>query len=168
MHRSNGVEVARRFVANHHGSLATLLGLRLERRGYAVSVTTFGAPKITTFEAFANEPRLHRLNLTRIVNAGGVVHHYPATMDTSGTRVYAHVGREWTLNADGECMPTDLAVSLSKSAALVTDRNLPEWSLDEHGMATYLTRLEALVRPSDEIEVSTSRGAGNGMPATCG
>jgi Lipase (class 3) len=132
------------------GSVATLLALRLQRRGYTVSVTTFGAPKITTFAAFANDPRLHALDLTRIVNAGDVVPHFPTMMDTSGKRVYTHFGREWMLTDDGQCMPTDLGSSLAKSAALVLDKNLPAWSLDEHGMAVYLARLSNLLQHDDE------------------
>ena len=127
------------------GSLATLLALRLERRGYRVSVTTFGAPKLTTFAAFASDPELHRLALVRIVNAGDVVPHFPTMMDTTGKRVYAQFGREWVLTDDGECVETNLAGSLTKSAALVLDRNMPDWSLAEHGMGTYVERLAALV-----------------------
>jgi triacylglycerol lipase len=134
------------------GSLATLLALRLERRGYRVSVTTFGAPKLTTFAAFASEPELHRLALVRIVNAGDVVPHFPTMMDTTGKRVYAQFGREWVLTDDGECVETNLAGSLTKSAAFVLDRHLPDWSLAEHGMGTYLDRLTALVdRPSGGV-----------------
>lgn len=127
------------------GSLATLLALHLDRLGYRVSVTTFGAPKITTFDAFAHEPSLHRLDLVRVVNAGDVVYHFPPTMDTTGKRVYAQFGREWTLTDDGECIPTDLRGSLQKSAAMVADSNLPEWSLDEHGMEIYVERLAKTV-----------------------
>jgi hypothetical protein len=123
------------------GSLATLFGLRLQRLGYAVSVTTFGAPKLTTFAAFASEPALHDLDLTRIVNDGDAVYHFPPTMDTTGRRIYAQFGREWILTADGECVPTDLRSSLLKSAAMVLDDNIPAWSLDEHGVEIYVSRL---------------------------
>jgi hypothetical protein len=126
------------------GSLATLLGLRLRRRGHEVSVTTFGAPKITTFDAFTSESQLHELDLTRLINAGDLVHHFPTMMDTNGRRVYAHVGREWTMHADGSCAQTELAASLSKSAALVLDRNMPDWSLADHGIETYMSRLSTL------------------------
>lgn len=144
------------------GSLVTLIGLRLDRRGYDVSVTTFGAPKITTFAAFANEPVLHDLDLTRVVNEGDVVHHFPTLMDASGRRVYAHFGHEWTLGADGSCEPTNLAASLTKSAALVLDRNLPDWSIDEHDMDTYLARLEDL--PSKSPQPIRCQPAGRKFP----
>lgn len=142
------------------GALATLLALRLDRLGYAVTITTFGAPKITTFAAFANEPRIHRLDLTRIVNAGDVVHHFPPTMDTSGRRVYTQFGDEWTLTVAGRCAPTDLRESLSKSAALVLDRNLPEWSLHEHAMETYLARLAQLAGRGPDACEATPDGSG--------
>jgi hypothetical protein len=128
------------------GALATLLALRLERRGYTVSVTTFGAPKLTTFAAFAKEPRLHQLPLQRIVNAGDVVPHFPTMMDATGTRVYTQFGREWVLNEAGTCVETDLRSSLTKSAALVLDRQLPEWSLAEHGMSLYVERLAGAIQ----------------------
>jgi triacylglycerol lipase len=123
------------------GSIATVVGLRLKGLGYTVSVTTFGAPKITTFAAFANEPLLHRLDLVRIVNAGDVVYHFPPTMDATGRRVYAQFGREWILTEDGDCVPTNLADSLRKSAAMVLDDHMPDWSLAAHGMQVYLDRL---------------------------
>ena len=126
------------------GSLATLLGLRLERKGDRVSVTTFGAPKITTFQAFATDERLHRLDLIRIVNDGDVLQHCPSVMDTSGRRVYAQFGRERTLTAGGACEPTRLPAHLIKSASIVLDGNLPAWSPAAHGMPVYLERLGKL------------------------
>jgi pimeloyl-ACP methyl ester carboxylesterase len=125
------------------GAVATLLALRLGQLGHDVSVTTFGAPKLTTFDAFANESRLHDLDLVRLVNAGDVVPHFPSVMDLSGTRIYAQFGREWTLT-DGGCAATNLAASLTKSATMVVDRNLPAWSLDAHGMGEYADRLARL------------------------
>jgi hypothetical protein len=62
-------------------------------------------------------------------------------MDTTGRRIYAQFGREWILTADGECVPTDLRSSLLKSAAMVLDDNIPAWSLDEHGVEIYVSRL---------------------------
>lgn len=126
------------------GALATLLALRLGHLGYDVSVTTFGAPKLTTFDAFAHESRLHDLDLVRLVNAGDVVQHFPSVMDLSGTRIYAQFGREWTLTADGGCAATNLAASLTRSATIVVDKNLPAWSLDAHGMGEYVDRLARL------------------------
>jgi hypothetical protein len=137
------------------GSLATLFALRLQRLGYTVSVTTFGAPKITTFAAFANEPALHDLDLIRIVNVGDAVYHFPPTMDTTGRRIYAQFGREWILDADGEFAPTDLRSSLQKSAAMVLDENVPDWSLDEHGIEVYVGRLTRSVERLDRTPVAS-------------
>jgi len=127
------------------GSLATLLALRLDLLGYRVSVTTFGAPKITTFAAVANEPRLHELALTRLVNTGDMVYHFPPTMDTTGRRIYGQFGREWMLGPDGTCAPSALTASLRRSATMMLDENLPDWSIEEHGMETYVARLANLV-----------------------
>lgn len=140
----------------HEGFLlATLFALRLHHLGYDVSVTTFGSPKVTTFAAFANEPVLHRLALVRLVNEGDIVHHFPPTMDGTGKRVYAHFGREWVLGSEGECTPTNLAGSLRKSAAMVLDHDLPDWSVESHGMENYLSRVAALAEQSIVCEGET-------------
>jgi hypothetical protein len=132
------------------GAVAVILGMYLERDGFAVGrVTTFGQPKVTDR---AGAGAFAALAVTRVVVDQDVVPLVPQVdpRDLERPGVYWHVGGEVVLFPGRYYASLDGRESMQRSLTTLPG-TLAARDLDTHRMATYLVRLDEKLPGPEKI-----------------